>query len=380
MLRFASDLPVITDLGQVVKQKMRLLDVRAPVEYLAGAVPGADNIPLLDDVQRHQVGLVYQQQGQAAAIQLGLKLIDEPTKQQRIDHWQVHAAQYPGGALYCFRGGLRSRVSQQWLYEATGIRYPRLAGGYKALRRYLLHQSEHDAERMRPVVIAGQTGVGKTRLIRSLAPHLDLEGLAHHRGSAFGRYATAQPTQIDFENRLFYVLHQLTQAGQAYFVSEDESRQIGSRHIPQPVYAALSQAPVVVLQADYEQRVARIYQEYVHDSLSDYQQVLGIEVGFQAWSDCLQGSLLRIQKRLGGVNYRKINQLLQTALVQHAQDPMQHQAWIRALLTDYYDRMYHYQLTRKQHRIVYRGNDTDVCDYLSVHYGMHPQTDMMSAP
>ena len=370
MLRFTPDLPVITDLSQVIDREMRLLDVRAPVEYLAGAVPGSDNMPLLDDAQRHQVGLAYQEQGQAAAIRLGLKLIDAPAKQQRIADWQAYVTRYPAGALYCFRGGLRSRISQQWLYDVTGIRYPRIEGGYKALRGYLLRQLECQAQRICPVVIAGQTGVGKTRLIRTLTPHLDLEGLAHHRGSAFGQYATAQPTQVDFENRLAYVLNRLTHLDQTYFVSEDESRQIGSRHIPAHVYTAFSQAPVVVLQADIEQRVANIYQEYVCHSLADYQQALGPQAGFQAWSGSLSNSLARIQKRLGGVNYCKISRLLQTALAQHAQNPGQHEFWIQALLTDYYDRMYDYQLARKQHRVVYCGDYTDVCDYVSTHYGV----------
>ena len=371
MLRFAPDLPVISDLNQVMDLRMPLLDVRAPVEYLAGTMPGADNIPLLDDAQRHQVGLIYQKQGQTAAIQLGLKLIDESAKQCRIARWQAHAVRYPAGALYCFRGGLRSKIAQQWLYEATGIRYPRIAGGYKALRHHLLHQLACHAQWMHPIVLAGQTGSGKTQLIRALTPHLDLEGLAHHRGSAFGQYVAAQPTQVDFENRLSCALNQLTQADQACFVSEDESRQIGSRHIPAQVYAVFSQAPVIVLQANIEQRVARIYQEYVHDSLAEYQQVLGQEAGFQAWADGLSNSLARIQRRLGGVNYRRINALLQTALAQHAQNPIRHQSWIITLLTDYYDRMYDYQLAQKNPRIVYRGDYAGVCDYLSRYYDIY---------
>ncbi|MEM6405270.1 MAG: tRNA 2-selenouridine(34) synthase MnmH [Pseudomonadota bacterium] len=370
MLSFISDLPVITDLSQVIDQKMRLLDVRAPVEYQAGAVPGADNMPLLDDAQRHQVGLRYQQQGQESAIRLGLQLLDAAAKQQRTACWHAYATRYPDGALYCFRGGLRSRISQQWLYEATGIRYPRIEGGYKALRGYLLQQLECYPRQMSPVVIAGQTGVGKTHLLHTLAPHLDLEGLAHHRGSAFGQYAVPQPTQADFENRLACALIRLTQADQAYFVIEDESRQIGSRHIPAQLYAAFNQAPVVVLQTDIAQRVARICQEYVYDGLAEHQQRLGAELGFQAWADSLNHSLERIQRRLGGVNYRKISQLLQTAITQHDHNPVQHHTWIRALLTDYYDRMYDYQLARKQHRVVYCGDDVSVREYLSTYYSI----------
>jgi tRNA 2-selenouridine synthase len=369
-MHFTPDLPVIDDLGVIFSQDISLLDVRAPIEYNAGAVPSAKNYPLLNDQQRHEIGLIYKQQGQPAAIRLGLTLIDATKKQQRIDQWQHYAKQHPEGALYCFRGGLRSKISQQWLYDATGIRYPRIQGGYKAIRHYLLQQLEINAQRMRPIVIAGRTGVGKTLFIQHLSPHLDLEYLAYHRGSAFGQHAKSQPTQVNFENALSIALLKLTQSKQTYFVSEDESRNIGSRHIPTTFYTPFSQAPLIELEANIEQRIAITVQEYVHNTLAEYENLFGPTLGFTAWTDYLKNSLARLQKRLGGVNYKKIRQALEYAIAQHHKDIACHHLWIKPLLLDYYDAMYQYQLDKKQQRIEYRGDQAAVYDYLHTHYAI----------
>ena len=370
-MHFTPDLPVIDDLHSVFSQDTPLLDVRAPIEYQAGAVPTAHNYPLLNDDQRHEIGLLYKQQGQQAAINRGLSLFDAEQKQQRILAWQQYAEQHPTGALFCFRGGLRSKISQQWLYDATGIRYPRIQGGFKAIRRYLLEQLEINAQQMRPVIIAGRTGVGKTLFIQRLKPHLDLEQLAYHRGSAFGQHATPQPSQIHFENAVSISLLKLTQPEQPYFVSEDESRNIGSRHIPTTFYTAYSQAPLIELQATIEQRIAITLQTYVQDTLAEYEHLLGQSVGFEAWARALNNSLARLQRRLGGVNYKKIHQALAYATDQHHKDISCHRYWIKPLLLDYYDKMYQYQLDQKQQRIVFRGDQDAVYDYLHQHYAIN---------
>jgi len=118
-----------------------LLDVRAPVEFAQGAFPGVTNIPLMNDEERHRVGLQYKQKGQDSAIELGHELVSGEIKQSRVAQWVEFARANPQGYLYCFRGGLRSRISQQWLAEA-GIQYPRIIGGYKAMRSFLLESLE----------------------------------------------------------------------------------------------------------------------------------------------------------------------------------------------------------------------------------------------
>src|SRR5690606_26775848 len=99
------------------------------------------------------------------------------------------ARAHPEGYLYCFRGGLRSQLVQQWLAQA-GVEYPRVIGGYKAMRRFLLDGLDAAALECPPLLVAGLTGTGKTEVIAAVAQSLDLEGLAHHRGSSFGRHAT----------------------------------------------------------------------------------------------------------------------------------------------------------------------------------------------
>lgn len=370
-MHFTPTLPVITDLDSLFAQAIPLMDVRAPIEYQAGTIPTAENHPILDDDQRHIVGRCYKQQGQQAAIERGHTLIQAAAKQQRIQAWQHYATQHPEGALYCFRGGLRSKISQQWLYEATGIAYPRIQGGYKAMRNHLIQQLETDAQQMRPIIMAGRTGVGKTLFLQRLRPHLDLEQLAYHRGSAFGQHATPQPSQVNFENALSLALHKLVQSEQTYFISEDESRNIGARHIPTCFYTAYRQAPLIELQATIEQRITITQQTYVQETLAEYQQWLGPTQGFAAWAEQLNNSLARIQKRLGGVNYKKIQQALTYAIQQHHQDISCHRDWIAPLLLDYYDSMYQYQLDQKQQRIIFRGDQWTIYDYLHQHYSIN---------
>lgn len=365
------DLPEVDDLLSLFLQDISLLDVRAPVEFHEGAFPNALNRPLIDNEERHQIGKTYKDLGQDAAIELGLTLVSGDKKQQRIQAWRAFAQAHPEGVLYCFRGGLRSKTAQQWLHDA-GIDLPRVKGGYKAMRRFLIEQLESNARQMRPVVIGGRTGVGKTRFLQRCTPHLDLEGLAWHRGSAFGRHATPQPPQVSFENALSIQLLRLVHQGNPYFIAEDESRNIGARHIPMAFFEHFSKAPVVVLEATLDERIDVTEQEYIHDALAEYREIYGEEEGFRRWADALRDSLDRIQRRLGGEKHKKIQGLLQKALIEHEQtgESAVHRQWIESLLTDYYDSMYTYQLEKKQDRISFSGNRIAVGQFLSEEYGI----------
>ncbi len=185
------------DYATLLQQDTPLLDVRAPVEFAKGAIPNAINLPLMNDEERHLVGQCYQQKGQQAAIDLGLSLVSGTIKQRRIDAWVKFVQAHPQGYLYCFRGGLRSRIAQQWL-EGAGYPYPRITGGYKALRHVLLERLTHSAAQLSLTVLGGFTGTGKTEVLLQLAQGLDLEGYARHRGSSFGKQLLEQPAQIDF--------------------------------------------------------------------------------------------------------------------------------------------------------------------------------------
>jgi len=120
----------------------------------------------MNDEERHRVGLQYKQKGQDAAIVLGHALVSGEIKAQRVAQWVKFAQEHPEGYLYCFRGGLRSRISQQWLSDA-GLPYPRIIGGYKAMRSFLIEKLNTSIAASKFVLVAGFTGCGKQKSYKS---------------------------------------------------------------------------------------------------------------------------------------------------------------------------------------------------------------------
>jgi len=342
-------LPEIDDFRRLFLDDVPLLDVRAPVEFTQGAFPNTENHPLINDAEREEIGTLYKDLGQDAAVDRGHELVHGAAKAARVAAWQAFAEQHPDGVLYCFRGGMRSKISQQWLAEAMGRPYPRVKGGYKALRRFLIDQLEQLCTPIHPLVIGGRTGVGKTLFLKTLPHTIDLEGLAWHRGSAFGRHATPQPTQIDFENRLAIQLLKHHAAGNAPLVFEDESRNVGSRSVPPALYQRLERAPLLLLEADVDTRIGYTRQEYVNEALAEYQSLHGEQAGFNLWAESLLDSMDRIRKRLGGERHQQLRAILTQAIDTQRRngDVSGHDAWIHSLLVDYYDPMYDYQLGKK---------------------------------
>lgn len=364
------DLPQIDDYQTLFAGDTPLLDVRAPVEFKQGAFPNTLNVPLMNDEERTQVGIRYKQQGQDQAIELGHRLVSGETKAQRVAAWAEFVRQHPQGRLYCFRGGLRSRITQQWIYEETGIVYPRVKGGYKAMRRFLLNELEQASSIIEPVILSGRTGVGKTLFLSDISQQIDLEGIYEHRGSAFGRHVKDQPGQIDVENRLAIALLKLRLSNKTGFVLEDEGGNIGSRYLPDNIHQLMKQSPVVVLEAPQEERLAIVFHEYVEEALAEHQAAFGENEGFESWANYLTSAMARIQRRLGGLRFKEIDGLLRFALQQHRDNnnTRPHEEWIRALLFEYYDPMYDYQLSGKTERIVFRGNKHAVKDFLATTY------------
>jgi len=345
-----------------------LLDVRAPIEFAKGAFPGARNLPIMDDSARERVGICYQRKGQDAAIALGHKLVSGDIKARRIAAWVEFARAHPNGYMYCFRGGLRSQISQAWLRDEGGIAYPRIVGGYKAMRRFLLNNLDEACAQCRFVVLGGMTGTGKTDVLRQLDHALDLEQHAHHRGSSFGKHATPQPTQIDFENTLSIDVLKKRTAGADTFIVEDESLSIGSCSVPHSLYRRMQSAPVVWLHDSLDQRTQRIQRDYVVDLCAEFVALHGAEQGFIRYAERLRQSLDGIARRLGGERHRQLGVLMDAALAAQARsgDVTQHSEWITALLTHYYDPMYAHQRQSKANRIVFEGDQQAVSDYLNL--------------
>lgn len=341
-----------------------LMDVRAPVEFEQGAFPTAQNIPILDNHQREVIGTRYKQEGQDAAVALGYELATDDVREARLQSWKAFTAQHPEGYLYCFRGGQRSHLTQAWLKEA-GVNYPLIKGGYKALRRFLIDELEASVEACPFVILSGKTGTGKTRLLHKISDSINLEGLANHRGSSFGRRCGGQPTQIDFENRLsIALLKHLNQKSGHPALLEDESKLIGRCSLNQPMRDKMQQSPIILLETSVEERVEVGLQEYVRDNLADFIGVYGEEAGFEQFRGGLTGGLYRIRRRLGGVRYQALNSLLENALKHHREDNHLdgYRPLIASLLTEYYDPMYEYQLGQKEGKVIFSGNHNDILE------------------
>ena len=346
-----------------------LMDMRAPIEFGKGSFPGAINLPLMDDQERQKVGTCFKQHGQDAAIALGHQLVSGKRKEARIQAWAEFAKAHPDGYLYCFRGGLRSRIAQQWLQEATGLRYPRIVGGYKAMRGYLMGITEAAVAECRFVVLGGLTGTGKTDVLYELDNSIDLEAHAHHRGSSFGRHANAQPAQIDFEHLLAIDFLKKRHTGHHWFVLEDESRLIGRCNLPISLHNGMQQWPIVWLEDTLENRVQRILRDYVIHLCAEFVALHGEETGFDQFATHLRLSLERITKRLGGERYQRLSAMMDAALQTQARtgDVNLHRDWIAGLLNEYYDPMYVYQRQMKTPRIQFAGDQQAVIAYLREH-------------
>lgn len=367
------------EFDDLLRARTPLLDVRAPVEFQHGAIPGAVNLPLLDDDERHRVGIRYREAGQDAAIRLGEELVAGAVRAERLDGWCRFLAAEPQALLYCFRGGLRSARVRDWLRE-RGHRIPVVDGGYKALRAHLLRRLDTLGERLPLRVVGGRTGTGKTRLLERIERSIDLEGLARHRGSAFGPRVDPQPAPIDFENRLAVELMILAAgpgseeraaaladpAAAPPIAIEDESRNVGRLSVPTALVENMARSPLVLVEATMEERVRITLEDYVIAGRAEHEAQHGAEAGFDAFADYLLGALGKVRRRLGGARHSELEACMRDALaLQHAaHDVSAHETWIRRMLEEYYDPMYDYQLEGKLDRVCFRGTQNEVEDWL----------------
>ena len=360
-----------SDYRRLFVEDVPLLDVRAPIEFDQGAFPMATNIPLLNNLQREQIGKRYKSAGQDEAIRLVLELATAEIREGRLAEWMAYHAEHPEGYLYCFRGGLRSRTTQQWMGE-QGVDYPLVHGGYKAMRRFLIDELEQSASQVPLVCVSGLTGVGKTRLLIKIRHHIDFEGLANHRGSAFGRDPLdTQPMVINWENQVSVELlkHRSYFPGKPMFV-EDEGRLIGRVNMPECLFAALTRSPRAILQVDTETRVALITEDYILHSWPAYQQAYGdaAEAEFRSF---VLDNLARIQKRLGGDRYKQVKQCFEAALKLFFKDgsTTEFHDGIKILLEQYYDPMYRYQIQNKNPEVIFEGPEAEFLEWAETYCG-----------
>lgn len=354
----------ITDYRRLFLDDVPMLDVRAPVEFAGGAFPHSSNLALLNDDERHRIGICYKEQGQQAAIELGHQLVGGKIRETRMAAWKQWAAQHPQGVLYCFRGGLRSQTVQQWLHD-DGVEIPLISGGYKALRRFLLNELDKQIQQLPLVVLCGPTGSGKTRVIETLDNSIDLEGIAHHRGSAFGRRPGGQPSQIDFENALSVAMLKQSTANHRQIVLEDESRLIGRCYVPVPLQEKIRDGARVLIEESLQSRVEVTLEDYVLGPLAEYRHWFADQAEEKLGEELL-ASIDRIRRRLGGVRHQQLRELLLQALKEQRDnaDASLHRLWIEPLLRDYYDPMYAYMLQQRSGPILFQGSREQVQQWL----------------
>lgn len=297
------------------------IDMRAPAEFEHGSIPGAVNIPLLDNEERAAIGILHRTQGPDKAKQQGLAIVSAKLP-ELVSEIRAHCGKDRSVVVYCWRGGMRSK-SVVSVLELMGIRAYQLVGGYKAYRRYVLDTLAGFALRPEIVVLCGSTGTGKTKLLDLLAgrgvPVIDLEHLANHRGSVFGQVGLGKPqTAQNFDARLLAELRRLND--EPFIVVECESKRIGNVYLPEALFQAMKRGKHILVEASLETRVARLIDEYL--DLYDKNR------------DALLASIQSLESRLGKAKTKKLQEAFAANKVRDVAG---------ALLVDYYDPLYGYE-------------------------------------
>lgn len=303
-----------------------LIDVRAPLEYKEGHIPGAINIPLFSNEERAIIGTLYKQEGTDHAKWKAMELVS-PKIPQLLQSIKDYAVGGKKPLIYCWRGGSRSG-SVCTFAELAGLSVSRLTGGYKAYRTWCTEQLQEELFLgKKPVMLHGMTGVGKTLILDQLAiqdhPTLDLEKMANHRGSIFGHFGLGAPhNQKMFESLLLDRLHQLGQAD--YLILEAESRRVGHATLPEFIMDWRKEGIHFNLKASLSFRINVIMQEYVTpaENMKEFTQE-AIE------------SFTQIKKRLAPNDREVAEQMLKDN---------NFASFIELILVKYYDPFYQFHL------------------------------------
>jgi tRNA 2-selenouridine synthase len=305
-------------------KKIKVIDVRSPKEFQKGHIPQAYNLPLFSDEERAKVGKMYKHEGTKAAILLGMKLVG-PKMAGICRQLEMVTDNNKEILLYCWRGGMRSN-SMAWLFETYGYKTYTLIRGYKAYRNEVIQAFSKKTEL---VNIGGMTGSGKTQILQELQnigeQTIDLETVAHHKGSAFGFIGQqAQPTSEQFENDL-HSIWQTIDFSRIVWI-EDESIMIGNVFIPEKLWKQMQESPVIVIEMDKSLRINRLVNEY---STTD--------------NELLIIAIERITKKLGGLNTKQAIEAVKMRDFHKAAD----------IILSYYDKAYHLCLDKKDNSLIY---------------------------
>ncbi|MEL6923016.1 MAG: tRNA 2-selenouridine(34) synthase MnmH [Bacteroidota bacterium] len=308
----------ITDFLKTLPERC-MFDVRTPAEYVKGHIPAALNLPLFSNEERVVIGTIYKQSSPEKAMLKGLEFVGP-----KMRYFVETAAEMADGktmAVHCWRGGKRSQ-SMAWLLNMSGHDVVTLRGGYKTYRNYVLRQF---AERpLKIVVLGGRTGCGKTRILHALREAgeqvIDLEGIANHKGSAFGWIGEQhQPTVEHFENLLFEAFRQIDPNRRVWV--ENESKGVGRCYVPDGFWMQMKNAPLINIEFPFAERLDHLVEVYCNESVED-----------------LFTSFQKIKKRLGGQNLKEAEAALHERDFKTA----------GAIALRYYDKTYQYNLEKSK--------------------------------
>jgi tRNA 2-selenouridine synthase len=296
------------------------IDVRSPAEFEHAHIPHALNLPLFDNEQRALIGTTYKKQSREAAIKVGLPLFGtkmlpmiETVEAWIKDRQKENDLTKPTIYVHCWRGGMRS-AAVAWLLDLYGYKVIQLTGGYKAYRNWVLAQFTIPYSLK---VLGGYTGSGKTEILHALQEKnyavIDLEGLAHHKGSAYGAIGQLpQPSQEMFENIVAEKLFEVNKKQKSIWI-EDESQRIGTVLIPTPLFHLMRNSTCYFMTIPFEQRLNFIVEGY-----GSFDQKSLIE------------ATMRIQKRLGGLETKTAVDFITAGALKEA----------FSILLKYYDKWY----------------------------------------
>ncbi len=286
-----------------------IVDVRTPAEFSQGHIPQAINIPLLSDDERVVVGTVYKKDGAAPAFDDALSFVG-PKMSMILE--QLREIKSNKLVIYCWRGGMRS-ASIVWLCKMAGLDVVQLQNGYKGYRQYI---RTYFAQEANIYILGGRTGVGKTRILKELAVNneqvLDLEGIAHHLGSSFGKTTDIpQPSNEQFENNCFDMWKTFDLTKRIWV--ESESRNIGKVSVVEPLFLQMRAAPMLYVETTLERRVDHIVGDYAEVPL-----------------ERLVNACTFIKKKIGDERYNEVVSFIKSGQLKSA---------IKILLS-YYDALY----------------------------------------
>ena len=307
-----------------------VLDVRSPKEFMQGHIPGAENLPLFNDEERAIVGTIYKNSGREAAILKGLEFTGP--KLAEFVKKLIRIAPKKEILLHCWRGGIRSE-QMALLFDLAGFKIGVLIGGYKSYRKFI----RNDLSRMAQIIIlGGLTGSGKTETLHALRDRgeqiLDLEEIAHHKGSVFGAIGQEpQPTNEQFENNLYsqWVKFDFSKI----IWVENESRMIGNITIPEPLFEQMTKAEIFVHEVPREQRILRLIEAY-----SQFEK------------EELKTGIMKIAEKLGGTRTKQ-------ALI-----AVENNDFITAagITLDYYDKTYYFAISKRINNILFTLSSLEI--------------------